>query len=399
MPKRNAVPQSKKLKADFTLSPGDEHDSDDDWVSSESGITTPSHRQDSVSDGQRQPDILTPVDDKLKKLQKGARPTLHHRRTSSASKGDSARTNGGQTPVPRVATARQSEHNSFLSSPGDVDQGAERTPNSHAPAERQQSTLPSPTQSAPNKLHSYTRPPSSHSNRPPSMHSTHSLKFDAQGLRPHPLIRGHSLGQQNVCLRPSPLAPLTVMSQVAGSPPTSHTSTPFLETYEPTSPIPGSPESVQSTLGVSTRRTSFSSARSVATVPILPKATVPSTHPPLEATNNSPLIVNRSRTLSTSSANSASSAALSSLALAQLHLQAHPHYSTLSSAASTTHLTSFFPPSNHSGFGFAAHIPVEKIHPLLPSPYLTNHLTVLAHRTPLRESFDRLMRAKHRHGK
>lgn len=47
----------------------------------------------------------------------------------------------------------------------------------------------------------------------------------------------------------------------------------------------------------------------------------------------------------------------------------------------------FFPPVN-------PHAHVEAIHPLLPGPYLHNHLTVLARRTPIRESFDRVVRAK-----
>lgn len=47
----------------------------------------------------------------------------------------------------------------------------------------------------------------------------------------------------------------------------------------------------------------------------------------------------------------------------------------------------FFPPVN-------PHANIEAIHPLLPGPYLHNHLTVLARRTPIRESFDRVMRAK-----
>ncbi|THV06742.1 hypothetical protein K435DRAFT_834054 [Dendrothele bispora CBS 962.96] len=34
------------------------------------------------------------------------------------------------------------------------------------------------------------------------------------------------------------------------------------------------------------------------------------------------------------------------------------------------------------------------VHPLLPPPYLSSHLSVLANRTPIRESYDRVMRAK-----
>jgi hypothetical protein len=37
---------------------------------------------------------------------------------------------------------------------------------------------------------------------------------------------------------------------------------------------------------------------------------------------------------------------------------------------------------------------VEMIHPLLPGPYLNNHLTVLARRNPIKESFDRVIQAR-----
>ena len=47
----------------------------------------------------------------------------------------------------------------------------------------------------------------------------------------------------------------------------------------------------------------------------------------------------------------------------------------------------FFPPVN-------PHSNMEAIQPLLPTPYLHNHLTVLARQTLIRESFDRVVRAK-----
>jgi hypothetical protein len=50
-------------------------------------------------------------------------------------------------------------------------------------------------------------------------------------------------------------------------------------------------------------------------------------------------------------------------------------------------MIAFFPPAN-------PHVRVDDIHPLLPPPYVTNHLTVLARRTPIRDAFDRVVRAR-----
>lgn len=37
---------------------------------------------------------------------------------------------------------------------------------------------------------------------------------------------------------------------------------------------------------------------------------------------------------------------------------------------------------------------METMHPLLPPPYLSAHLTVLAWRNPLAESYERVVKAK-----
>ncbi|KAJ7188502.1 hypothetical protein C8R46DRAFT_1054897 [Mycena filopes] len=50
-------------------------------------------------------------------------------------------------------------------------------------------------------------------------------------------------------------------------------------------------------------------------------------------------------------------------------------------------MIAFFPPAN-------PHLRVDDIHPLLPPPYVPNHLTVLARRTPIGEAFDRVVRAR-----
>jgi hypothetical protein len=193
--------------------------------------------------------------------------------------------------------------------------------------------------------------------------STHSLGTRINTLCPHPLIRGHSFGQT------APLAPLTVTS---GTPVT--TASPTLygdhELLISSSPermmVPGSPASLQSS---SLRRTSVSSTRSAATLP------VPSSSPskdPHKVNNN-----DRHRTMSTHSTNHVlHSAALSSLT----HL---PVYSR----PVTPQTVSYFPVPN-------PHMNLEAIHPLLPAPYLNTHLTVLAYRSPMRDSFDRVMQAK-----
>ncbi|KAJ7287383.1 hypothetical protein C8J57DRAFT_1495834 [Mycena rebaudengoi] len=178
--------------------------------------------------------------------------------------------------------------------------------------------------------------PKRHSSRPTSSHSM----FNKPELRPHPLIRGQSFGQP-LTAKPSPLLPVAVTPQtdiIGGKLSTS----PTIYSSPPTSPL--------------ARRTSISSTRSAATVAVLP----PRAQPP------------RTRTLSTAS----SSAAFSSLT----HLPTH-------SRPPTPQMIAFFPPAN-------PHVHVDAIHPLLPPPYIHNHLTVLARRTPIRESFDRVLKAR-----
>jgi hypothetical protein len=108
---------------------------------------------------------------------------------------------------------------------------------------------------------------------------------------------------------------------------------------------------------------SISSARSVSTVPVFhSKDTYRGMH-------------ERTRTLS-AIPTSSSSAALSSLT----------HLPTVTRPPSPQPVV-FFPPHN-------PHANIDGIHPLLPSPYMSNHMTVLMRRTPLKESYDRVMRAK-----
>ncbi|KAJ7647527.1 hypothetical protein FB45DRAFT_1019760 [Roridomyces roridus] len=174
--------------------------------------------------------------------------------------------------------------------------------------------------------------------------STHSVVRTE--LRPHPLIRGQSYGQPaTLTPKPSPLEPVAVTEEAEASGQLS------------TSPTSTSPSSPYPTLN---RRSSVSSAHSVATL----------------ATPYSPHLQRapRNRTFSTLSAAS-SSAALSSLA----------HFPT-GSRHQPSHVLAFFSPPHP--------VPVEAIHPLLPPPYVHNHLTVVARRTPIHDAFDRVVRAR-----
>ncbi|THH15632.1 hypothetical protein EW146_g4872 [Bondarzewia mesenterica] len=112
----------------------------------------------------------------------------------------------------------------------------------------------------------------------------------------------------------------------------------------------------------------MSSSRSVATLPVQPLSQIT----PATRSNH-----DRNRTLSTISSSS-SSAALSSLAQLPTGTRStHPH------------LTTHFPPAKPSST-------LESFHPLLPSPYVPTHLTLLTYRNPIRESYDKVLRAKHR---
>lgn len=115
------------------------------------------------------------------------------------------------------------------------------------------------------------------------------------------------------------------------------------------------------------------------------------------------------RPRTTSTLSSPSSTAISSLAhiptrppspyapfpshLPHLPYSTYAAYSAYASATptptNTSTLVSFFPPSNPL-------LSLESIHPLLPSPFLGNHLTLLTKRAPLRESLDRVRTAKAR---
>ncbi|KAG7446483.1 uncharacterized protein BT62DRAFT_994084 [Guyanagaster necrorhizus] len=218
---------------------------------------------------------------------------------------------------------------------------------------RLHSSAIAPSESASNS----TSPRSKHHSRPSSVYSVSS-----KHLRPHPLIRGQSHGPSGTPPKPAPLAPLTVIpdsaSQLSSSAPNDSSLT---DRHMPTSPIssltappsPNAPITTQSLF----RRSSVSSARSISTLPVMTSVKEARMKP------------DRHRTLSSISSSS-SIAALSSL----VHLP-----------VTTSHRISLFPPID---------VDVGKILPLLPPPYAENHLQFLAHRSPLRASYNRVMRAK-----
>ncbi|PPQ89507.1 hypothetical protein CVT25_012178 [Psilocybe cyanescens] len=358
----------------FSLaSPNENADDDEDWESSNSGVGTPNHQESDSDDTASEAEAL---DQAILNLQILAQP--------HPSKIDPPPPPRVDSMLTRVPTARPTDFETLAA----LERNAPRPMTPPKQLQSQPQTQPLPLSMAPppqSKPH-VRRPepelrkeaasdssdsrqssrPKRHS-RPPSTHSNQSRQ---DPLRPHPLIRGLSHGTVNSVPKPSPLAPLTVVPhtspQLSASPVSSIHDGPrqFLSS-SPTSvkTSSGSPVSVDRHPFPLDRRTSFSSARSVNTIPV---------HSTL--IRESPWAHDRTRTLSTMS--SSSSAALSALS----------HLPTVTRPPSPQTI-SFFPPIN-------PHANVEGIHPLLPTPYLHNHLTVLSRRTPIRESFDRVIQAK-----
>jgi hypothetical protein len=344
--KRAPLPQGKQNGAKnkgFTISsPGSD---EDEWVSSESGAATPSNDLDDDNDEEMS---RTPVEHaKLNKASRNFRKmSEEHPRA--------------ETPIPRVNTARPNQPTQGPPALDAVPAPLTTLQHSpHPPMETRSET------DVPSSYHMRHTPYKRHS-RPPSTHSVAS-RHDAP-LRPHPLIRGHSFGAGiNLASKPVPLAPLEDTSEsspgITASPPHSSAVAVGNLSSSPTSikTASGSPSSPSHI-----RPGSFSSARSATALPA-----------PQMNQQPSRALQDRTRTLSALSSSSSSSvAALSSLV--HLPTQTRP---------STPHKVSYFPPTNPN-------VNVESIHPLLPPPYLSTHLTVLTNRTPLRESYDRVIRAK-----
>lgn len=357
VPPSNQRQTNGKPKAGFTIA-SQSADEDDEWVSSESGAATPSSV--SSDSGRSRTPVDThkhslpaapPVDELMQRpetpraqpLSMSRVPTIRPpeapARVSSAVAVSAARA----SPAPALATSRHQVKQYNLSQ--------HHSPERRIMETRSENTSPI-NRPRPHKRQSVTRPPSTHST---------TSRNDAP-LRPHPLIRGQSYGYTApVTPRMVPLAPLTITSEAAPA----HIST--TKTYDTEDRICTSPSSIKTAHALPPdRRTSISSARSVVTLP-----TQAHIQPP-----HFKAVHDRTRTLSSMSSTSSSSVqALSSLAQLPTTRPSTPQY------------TSYFPAAS-------PYTNLETVHPLLPPPYLSAHVSILAHRSPLRESYDRVIAAK-----
>ncbi|KZT70903.1 hypothetical protein DAEQUDRAFT_764158 [Daedalea quercina L-15889] len=360
-----------KHRAGFTISSPSEGD-DDEWVSSESGNATPNAGQ-SDSEGE---DTTTPVEP--------TRPCLPPSvmTVNGFHKEDLPTPKAEVPPLPRAASGKIAEQalppvqRDFASEQWQAQLSVSQPQlNDHDRQSRPTDSLPPPITKARSETHSPSRstspPPKRQSmTRPPSTHSVAS-RTDGVSLRPHPLIRGHSYGQGvPFAAMPAPLAPLTMVSSDAAQAQMSSASSPTsVRAGSPTSVRTASPKQPSPTSSEARRqlrRTSTSSARSTATMPVQSASQAQ-----LNRSNH-----DRQRTLSAISSSS-SFAALSNLALR----------STPSPPRESLHFTSHLPPAEqlHN---------LEAVHSLLPPPYLNSHISILTYRNPVAESYDRIMRAK-----
>ena len=311
---------------------------EDEWISSESGAATPNSPSSDSARSQ------TPVDKRMvPRTNEPAMDELTYRP-------DTPRAQRDHPSLSRVPTIRASTESQGKASSPSVAVSPSRVPplpqveqslHSHLPFTEpytmgSRSETASPIHRTPFRRSASTRPPSTH---------TITDRSDAS-LHPHPLIRGQSIGP-----RLGPLAPLMVTEVSSVRTATSPT-------------LSASPSSVTLTYAgpAMNRRTSISSARSVATLPS-------QGYYPVKGRD-------RNRTLSTiSSTSSTSVQAL--VSLAQLPTTRPP----------TPQYTAHFPPTT-----LATHL--EAVHLLLPPPYLNAHMSILAHRSPLKESWDRIFAAR-----
>lgn len=230
------------------------------------------------------------------------------------------------------------EHRMQPRKPAPLEVTTSEAPDSEPVDQRRHSSV---NGSEPAKREGSVSPKSKRHSRPSSVYSVSS-----KHLRPHPLIRGQSHGPG------APLQPLAVVADAAEVQLASSTSS------DDVPPSPSSVSTAPSSPVPPTRRSSVSSTRSVATLPAHPVTT--------RETHRS----DRSRTLSTISSSS-TIAALSSLVN-------HP-------IVPSQRIT-FFPRVDEDE--------IRKIHPLPPVALTSSHLHYITHRSPIRESYDRLMRAK-----
>jgi hypothetical protein len=388
-------PLSGKPKAGFTIAASTvASDDEDEWVSSESGAATP---LDDVSGDegsgkktpQEQQSPATPVDPAGQRQNAAFVPSTTPRAELTQQPRPRVQTNGFTVRPPPVAAPaaripsppkppsqeqepyRQRQSNHPCPQPTDAQQQPRRPPSHILDQPQQQSpTSPprTPEAAVPRISGARTEPPTPtsprsdrHSSGKARPASTRSLIAD-HTLRPHPLIRGQSFGHGH--LAPLKVTPDAAQAQLSSSPPHFHaasTSPTSVRTVQTPSPSAHFSSSI-----FRRRRPSTSSVHSVATLPLTP--------------------VERTRTTSTLSATS-SSTAFSSLA----QLPAKRGYAAAAAAAVTTAqsppLVVHFPPQN-------AHALPETVHALLPPPYVTPHFTILQWRSPIRESHERVVRAR-----
>jgi hypothetical protein len=407
-PRRAANPQPSrggKPKAGFTIAASTvASDDEDDWISSESGAATPldnaSGDEDSGKKTPREQSPTTPVDTAGQRANV-PNPALVPGTTPRAEPPPSrprVQTNGfvpSRPPHVATSTARipssskqlqypQQEQESYRQrlkqlqlQPDKVQHASHQAPPQQSPQPPTPPSLilgkalspqspPHTPEAAPVVSGARTEPPTPTSPRSghyPSSRarpsSARSLIADyAHHLRPHPLIRGQSFGHGH-------LAPLKVSSdaaqaQLSSSPPNRATSTSptSIRTIHTPSHTPSPGAHFSSAIF---RRPSTSSARSAATLPI-------QSYTPSE----------RGRTYSTVSTAS-TSAALSSL----VHLPTRGTVPPAQNAPLVVH----FPLQN-------PHAHPEAAHALLPPPYVTPHFTILQWHNPIRESHDRVARAR-----
>ncbi|EAU91325.2 hypothetical protein CC1G_07360 [Coprinopsis cinerea okayama7 len=355
-----------KPKAGFTITAAEDDDDDDEWVSSSSGVVTPSNQDSdsetaSENDGSEVGALYAQHNQPPNRTGPSGAPTLQRVETARPSEfAPSTPKNEVRLPAPAAAAPSHTQGLHGHPSHADVHNAQLHHLQSQLRNLELESAKETRTDQAPPSRHGSRQSHSRRSSRPSSTYSF-SSKSD---VRPHPLIRGQSFGHLNVA-KNSPLTPLT-----AAAPPQLSTSPSSSIHEDPRNFLPSSPASTSGGSFIDKtnldhhRRTSFSSARSVATVPVQPALRAE------QSRNN-----DRTRTLSTMSTSS-SSAALSALS----------HLPAVTRPPSPQTIV-FFPPVN-------PHANTENIHPLLPGPYLNNHLTVLSRRIPLRESYDRVIKAK-----
>ncbi|KAI0029463.1 hypothetical protein K488DRAFT_72939 [Vararia minispora EC-137] len=364
-----------KHKAGFTLASstiGSDED-EDEWISSESGAATPNkHANNGSSSGSEDAPVNTPQDARQNppalilftdgkpnvgsQLQTASTPRAEtpptpppqaqRRLDKSSTVRPSASGSRLTTDSPLARPARPSNAIHLPSAPAPVSHRSQvhapvvapRTP-SPTPLAHSRTQPPTPTSPRPHAGHRSKRMSAT---RPPSVTSEHAVQ-----LRPHPLIRGHSHGVGH--LAPLAVSSTAAQAQLSASPP----STPPFGAH--------GPASASSDDTRFNRRLSTSSVRSI--------ATLPAPAPSLGSGTNK----DRTRTLSTLS--SGSSAALSSLALIGAPPRRDMH----------APLPRFPPSATNAG---------ASMHTLLPPPYVQPHITVLTWRAPIRDAYERVLRAK-----